>query len=924
MKAFKWIGSIVLLGLILIGGILGYAYTQIDETRIKAEITKGVFEKYQRQLILNGAIHPTIFPLGLSLQDVRLSEPLKNKTLPSTSAINVDDGFLSIGALSLSVDTWALLDKRIVVKAIEVSQARANIIRRADGQFNFSDLLSAPPDETLEKNKTNTVAENPEGKSQQDLHVRVSRVAVNGLTINYRDDQTRENYRVADVRINVKDLAPDQFAPFSVSAQISAQNEKLPKLLANLNLLGKLKLNLPKTSHETLEAQVSDLLVELSADAQVKGLGAINIKSLAVKGEVKHREREILAQLQSLHLQSQLILLDNKGALMPQPLSMTLDSAGATMISIRKGGNAPDINVNLPAHKFSLTGGFSQDGLQLSQTQASGALSAKIEGERMNAMIRDFSMSTQLLSGDVEGDASARMAEMKVGFPLNNPKAILLEWQKLHALSKLSGKFGNVSTKLSHSGLKLDGKSRQLMGEPLMVDIDFQGAPVGGKSLDATATLTTTIKGLVDAAMIPKTLSLSPLSIQGTVNLPQLPKPLPIKMLGSINLFDLKKLESKIEGTLADMAMSLQADVTNFQAKPMQTQVALNINRLDVDAWFPPAPSTNNPKESTEKTVATATDIPINFSPLKAVAGNIKLSVGELKARGMNAQNVKLAIQSDGQVIHLNPLSLAIAGGTFQGSAKIDTEPQRVNLNVGISKINVGELLQALKITDIVRGKTNGQLALSTGGKSLNGFKEQLSGTVFLQMTDGGVKGFNLAKSLRSLEAKFSSLKDQATLVETKAEDELYTDFAEFSAHFTALQGVLTTQDMKMLSPYFRLLGEGSVNLPKETLDLRTRVITTSSSVGQGANANDIKGKGIPVKITGAFAEPKVAIDIDALKDFYLNAEKEKIQSALKAKEAEIKAQAQSKIDEEKKKVQEQLQNKAKDQIKNSLKGLFK
>jgi AsmA protein len=165
--------------------------------------------------------------------------------------------------------------------------------------------------------------------------------------------------------------------------------------------------------------------------------------------------------------------------------------------------------------------------------------------------------------------------------------------------------------------------------------------------------------------------------------------------------------------------------------------------------------------------------------------------------------------------------------------------------------------------------------------------------------------------------------------------DERYTDFAALSANFLATNGTLTTQDLRLFSPFIRLLGDGQINLANETMDIRTKVLTTSSSVGQGATNEEINRRGIPIKITGQLADPSINIDGQALKEQWINAEKENIQAQLKEKEAALKAEAQKKLSEEEKtklqdkakaekqKVLDEAAKKAKDSIGNQLKNLF-
>ncbi|MEO0612260.1 MAG: AsmA-like C-terminal region-containing protein, partial [Pseudomonadota bacterium] len=92
-------------------------------------------------------------------------------------------------------------------------------------------------------------------------------------------------------------------------------------------------------------------------------------------------------------------------------------------------------------------------------------------------------------------------------------------------------------------------------------------------------------------------------------------------------------------------------------------------------------------------------------------------------------------------------------------------------------------------------------------------------------------------------------------------EGEDRTAFTAFESTFTVNRGVIATDDITMLSPLFRLTGEGTVSLPPQSQDIRLNPRLVASLRGQGGD-RDRRGLGVPIRISGTFNDPKVGLDV--------------------------------------------------------------
>jgi len=79
------------------------------------------------------------------------------------------------------------------------------------------------------------------------------------------------------------------------------------------------------------------------------------------------------------------------------------------------------------------------------------------------------------------------------------------------------------------------------------------------------------------------------------------------------------------------------------------------------------------------------------------------------------------------------------------------------------------------------------------------------------------------------------------------------TDFAELASTFTVSDGVMATDNLRLLNPYVRLEGRGLVNVGAQTIDMRLTPRAVNNAQGQGGDLN-IAGLGIPFRVTGPWS----------------------------------------------------------------------
>ncbi len=90
------------------------------------------------------------------------------------------------------------------------------------------------------------------------------------------------------------------------------------------------------------------------------------------------------------------------------------------------------------------------------------------------------------------------------------------------------------------------------------------------------------------------------------------------------------------------------------------------------------------------------------------------------------------------------------------------------------------------------------------------------------------------------------------------------TDFSALTADFDLAKGNAVTRNIKMVSPLLRIHGEGSAHYVNETANMLIKTSIVGTLKGQGGkDIDDLKDVTIPIRITGAWTDPKFALVFD-------------------------------------------------------------
>ena len=408
----------------------------------------------------------------------------------------------------------------------------------------------------------------------------------------------------------------------------------------------------------------------------------------------------------------------------------------------------------------------------------------------------------------------------------------------------------------------------------LNIEMQKEGSTIKAK-------VTSPLTGSVDAEKI----ELAKLTATVNVNDPKLPKnPLDATITGSA-LVDLAKENANFvfATKFDDSNISGKAGLTKF-TPPFYT-FDVNIDQLDADRYLPKTdPKQKQPEQ------------PLDLAALKGLNANGSIKIGTLKVANVKAANVRVEVKAANGRVDVSPIAANLYQGSLAGALSVQSAGTPViGIKQNLTGINVGPLLKDAANFDSLEGKGNLSLDVSGQGQTITAIKKALNGNAAIKLTDGAIKGVNIAGSIRNAKAKLGSLKGETTQAASQTEK---TDFSELTASFNFKNGVAHNSDLAGKSPLLRLGGDGDIDIGNENLNYLLKATVVATAAGQGGKElADLKGLTVPVKLTGPFTSPQYKIDFSGMAA-------SAAQAVVEGKKEEIKA-----------KVQEQVQDK--------LKGLF-
>ena len=246
---------------------------------------------------------------------------------------------------------------------------------------------------------------------------------------------------------------------------------------------------------------------------------------------------------------------------------------------------------------------------------------------------------------------------------------------------------------------------------------------------------------------------------------------------------------------------------------------------------------------------------------MKPLNLNGKLQVGQLQVNNIKAANVRVGMRAKGGLLDVEPLAANLYQGAAAGSISVNANNNHFVIKQKLTGIAIGPLLRDAADKDILEGKGNVALDVTTNGNLVSAMKRQLNGTARMELRDGAIKGIDLAGAVRTVKAQFGA-KD----AEGSGSQAQKTEFSELTATFAIKNGVAHNDDLMLKSPFIRVTGAGKVDVGADAVDYVVKTSVVGTTTGQGGKElSELKGLTIPVRVAGPYTALKYKVEFSQM-----------------------------------------------------------
>ena len=314
------------------------------------------------------------------------------------------------------------------------------------------------------------------------------------------------------------------------------------------------------------------------------------------------------------------------------------------------------------------------------------------------------------------------------------------------------------------------------------------------------------------------------------------------------------------DGKVGDSDLSGTASVETGGPRPM-LRAQLVSKRLDFDdqaGFIGGAPQSGGGESSNAELEALAAkrsanpkllpDTPYQLEKLRAMDADVRLKAQRSNAPSLPLDDMDAHLLLDDGLLRLDPLDFGVAGGNIRSTVRMDAREKTIRTRADITArgLNLGELFPDAKLTDDAIGKIGGKVAITGTGNSIAAMLGSADGDIALGMGHGQIS--NLLMELAGIDI-YEALK---FLIGKDHKVPIRCAFGDFGVE----DGLMTSRALAFDTTDTIIVGEGTVNLRDETLDLllkprpKDRSILTLRS---------------PLVVDGTFKDPSFRPDLKRL-----------------------------------------------------------
>ena len=883
----KLVIIVVVLIVLVVGALLALPHI-VDVNQYRGQIQTELQQRLNRPVQL-GALSLAVFPLRVEAQNVVIGD---DATFHSTVP------FAQVAQLDLSIKLLPLLAKNIQVDSLDLKRPVIELIRNAQGVWNFSTVANAPAAPSTAPSKpqqppTPAPAQPASGGGGFTLGA----LKITDGQIAVTDEQKHQARAVYDhIDLTLKDYAPGKPFSLDLTAHLPGNGTQTFSItgdggpvnnadLASTPFKGTAKFN--EVSLWSAQKFLNSSALA-GTDAVISGTTDLNSAggSMSASGSLKLEKAVVRGVQVGYPISADFDVSDNLNTDVIQVKKCDL-KLGSTPLSVNGTVNSHPstaiVDVNVSTSNASI-----QDAARLAAAfGVAFSPNATIAGEITANVHAQGPTSNMAFSGNVNA-RNLEMTGKQIPQPVKVPAIDLtMTPQQIQSnnFTATSGstslavqmtltQYASVSPNVDAAIKTINGKLNEVLNIAQAYGVSAAEGMTGSGNITLDVHATGPVKN-TDAMKFSGSGALQNASLKT----PSLTQPLNIRNANlqfTQNSMNITNLAASLGSTNASGSLG----VTNFQAPHLT--FALNADKLNVTELEQITGGSSTPQKAPAKKRADASWslVPIaDAAPaaqpgfLQTATGNGTIAVGTITYEQSVLTNVHSNVSLNRGVIQLNPLTSQVYGGQQSGSITVDTRPNPMTyaVNVKLTGADANKMLSATSsVKDTVYGTLGATTNVTFSTPASGDVAQTLNGTVAMTLANGKIVKLDLPGELAKI-GKFGGVAPKG-----------YTAVSQMSGTYNIHQGVAQTNDTKAALDIGTMAAEGTINLVSQALNMHVTAVLNkgfSQSVGgtgvggylNTALANKNGELVLPVLITGSMDHPMVAPDVQQIAKMKLN-----------------------------------------------------
>ena len=332
--------------------------------------------------------------------------------------------------------------------------------------------------------------------------------------------------------------------------------------------------------------------------------------------------------------------------------------------------------------------------------------------------------------------------------------------------------------------------------------------------------------------------------------------------------------DSELVGSVALLGESLRFD--------------LAVDEINVDRYLPPAAE----GEDTPAEEGSIDEVDLPLDALRTLDASGRLAFGRAQFAGMTLSDASFTLSAGNGQVRLEPAA-SLYGGSLAGTIVLDIQQDgaRASLASELRSVDLLPLGRDLLDSEMVSGRGDLTLNLTTTGSNVGQMRRDLDGDVAFALSDGAWEGFDLWFELVRAMHVF-----QGEGRPDRPEGPRRTPFSSVSASGVVEDAVLTNRDLNATLPFMTVEGQGTVNLLTDALDFDlVATFVDGETLQSEPLMARLAGDQLPLKVGGTVVEPSVSPDFAAM---VRGEAREAVQERIEEQRSEVEERVEQEVQE--------------------------